>query len=201
MTVKSKRTRTTTPEDLQPSVAVAKQARTWPYWIGLIGTTPIHHVHIAGLAFPKCIEPLMKANTMASRKGPPVPGEVVELSLARLERIERKLKRKVFRPTPNHLVELRNEFDQIVMTQPTDDTDPVPLMVPGLKSIILPPDDMAAKDPERYKYGKRMPGDVLQSEIVYCVPMPSGERPRDGVIPPPLSETGLVWPELETADA
>ena len=166
-------------KDLVPDLAQHQRAvsREYWFWVGAVDDELpyLEGVDLAGMSFPKRNEDLIPdpARTGKTTRVP-VPGTLVNMDARRFRLLRERLTRSVIRITGT------GEHRRA-------------------QRILIP---TAAELEEREKEGRpakryvQHPGDRPLAEFVYVQFCDNQDRPRRGVsVPPPVSETGLEWPE------
>lgn len=186
------------PSDLVPNTttAAAVDSKLF-FWVGLMLTAPLQQVTVGGVAFSKGTETLLPPDPGdTKRRRAPVHGSIVKLDKRGFERLADRVSRTVVRVQE---VGRKNEPGTGENTgQPHERAlKATPIQIPTDEEVRIAQEK--GRVPRLYTPHA---GDVPIANLLYveaCANQQPGvmQGKIGSTMPPPLSETGLVWPGAE----
>lgn len=159
------------------------------FWVGLYPTVPIDHQVIGGVTFSKLTARLVADPTNAMRKvHEPVTGSVVPLTQAQLSAVVARLQRTVLRWRD---VVVEKKTSGVMLEQHLEQ--------PPQGFVLTIPSEAQVEEQQRtgqpIMHYIQSAKDRPIADYLYLVPSSSSRpRPLHEELPPPISETGIVWP-------
>lgn len=186
-----------------PELVVPERSTYFPYWIGLLPSAPYEAITLVGQSFPKLVKRRIYDIDASNRLDSGHVGAIAFVNLDFLERLCEVLPRKVVRWSGGRGPSTERGSGQILDGYgdggPSMDTPPPPR---GKKShgeviTIHTAEQIAALKSHGRCYSEYVPlaTDEHLSTYLFCVPAPGGDRAPGERPPPPVSVTGIDFPD------